>query len=311
MRALVLQDTTGPGALALQEHHDPEPAEGFELVEVHAAGAGFVDWLVCRGEYQLRPPLPFVPGIEVAGTIGDRRVAATVAFGGFAERALAPAFAVLDLPDAMGHAEAAAMVTNHLTAHLALVRRGRLAAGETVLVHGAGGGVGLAAIQVARALGAGEIVAIGSSAAKRTLAMEAGATATADPDDDWVAELRARGGADVVVDPVGGEAFERSLRCMAPEGRVLVIGFASGRIPELAVNRLLLRHLDVIGVNYGGMLPVDPELPRRAWADLRRWWEDGLCRPAGVSEHPLEDGPEVLRALGERRMTGKPVLRVR
>jgi NADPH2:quinone reductase len=240
-----------------------------------------------------------------------RRVAATVPFGAFAERAVAPEFVVFELPDAMSYPEAAAMVVNHQTAHLALTRRGRLAPGETVLVHGAAGGVGLAAIGVAKALGAGKIVAIASSDAKRTLALEAGATEALDSEDDWVTAMRDDGGADVVVDPVGGDAFDGSVRCMAPEGRILVVGFASGRIPELAVNRLLLRHVDVVGVNFGGMLPFDQAFPAAAWADLRGWWEQGLCRPAGVSEHALEDGPAVLRALGERRMAGKPVLRLR
>ncbi len=312
MRALVLHDTTGPDALALEEAPEPEVFPGTVAFDVHAAGVGFVDWLVTRGEYQIRPPLPFVGGIEAAGTTADgRRVAAPLPFGAFAERAAAPEIALCELPDAMSFADAAALMINHQTAHLALARRGRLAAGETVLVHGAAGGVGLAAIQVARALGAGRVVALGSTEERRALALQAGATEALDPASDWVAALREAGGAHVVVDPVGGDAFDASLRCMAPEGRILVIGFASGRIPELAVNRLLLRHLDVVGVNFGGMLPFDPGIVAAAWSDLCSWWEQGLCRPVGVTEHAFADGPEVIRALGERRMVGKPVLRVR
>ena len=150
MRALVLDELTGPGALRLTDLPEPEAPDGTVAVEVHAAGIGFVDWLVTRGEYQIRPPLPFVPGIEVAGLRDGRRVAATVTFGAFAETAIAPAFTVFDLPDAMSFAQGAAMVTNYQTAHLGLARRGRLREGETVLVLGAAGGVGLAAIGVAR-----------------------------------------------------------------------------------------------------------------------------------------------------------------
>ena len=304
MRALVLHDTTGPGALRLEDVDEPAAVDGMVAVDVHAAALGFVDWLITRGEYQIRMPLPFVPGTEVAGTIDGRRVAATVAFGGLAERALAPAFVVYDLPDAMTFAQGAAMVTNYQTAHLALRRRGRLREGETVLVLGAAGGVGVASIQVAKALGAGRVVAVVSSDERAQAALAAGADAVHLADADWEP-------CDVVVDPVGGDAFRKALRCLRPEGRLLVIGFAAGTIPELKVNRLLLGHTEVVGVNYGGMLTVDQEFPQAAWADLRRWFEEGRLIPAGITEHPLEDVPGVLAAFGERRVTGKPVAIVR
>lgn len=304
MRALVLHDTTGPEALRLEHFPVPEAPAGTVAIEVHAAGVGFVDWLVTRGEYQIRPELPFVPGIEVAGMLDGRRVCATVAFGGLAETAVAPAFTVFDLPDAMSFAEGAAMVTNYQTAHLGLLRRGRLRTGETVLVLGGAGGVGLACIGVAKAAGAGRVVAVVSTREKRDIALAAGADAVQLTDDEWEH-------ADIVVDPVGGELFKRGLRSLNPEGRILVVGFASGAIPELAVNRLLLRHADVVGVNYGGMLTVDQTFPQAAWADLRRWFEDGRLPVTGLSEHPLADVPGVLRALGERRLAGKPVAIVR
>lgn len=304
MRALVLHDTTGPEALRLQEHDAPTAPDGMVAVEVHAAGMGFVDWLVTRGEYQIRPPLPFVPGIEVAGVLDGRRVCATVAFGGFAETAVAPAFTVFDLPDTMTFAQGAAMVTNFQTAHLGLLRRGRLQAGETVLVLGAAGGVGLASIAVAKAAGAARVVAVVSTPERGELATAAGADAIHLLDDEWEH-------ADVVVDPVGGDAFKRGLKALEPEGRILVVGFASGAIPELAVNRLLLRHTEVIGVNYGGMLTIDQAFPQAAWADLRRWFEEGRLPLPGISEHALEDVPAALRALGERRLGGKPVAVVR
>jgi NADPH2:quinone reductase len=304
LRALVLHDLTGPDALRLEEHPAPAAPDGTVAIEVHAAGIGFVDWLVTRGEYQIRPALPFVPGIEVAGMLDGRRVCATVAFGGFAETAVAPAFTVFDLPDALSFAQGAALVTNYQTAHLGLLRRGRLTAGETVLVLGAAGGVGVASIAVAKAAGAGRVVAVVSNAEREEVARAAGADAVHLTDDEWER-------ADIVVDPVGGELFKRGLRSLNPEGRILVVGFASGQIPELAVNRLLLRHTEVIGVNYGGMLAVDQAFPQAAWSDLRRWSEAGLLPVAGLSEHPLEEVPGVLRALGERRLHGKPVALVR
>jgi len=301
MKALVLPDTTGPGALRFEDVDEPQAIDGMVVVDVKAAALGFVDYLITRGEYQIRPPLPFVPGTEVAGTVDGRRVAATVAFGGLAERALAPGFAVFDMPDAMTFAQGAAMVTNYQTAHLGLKRRGRLQPGETVLVLGAAGGVGVASIQVAKALGAGRVVGVVSSEERAAVARAAGADEVHLADAEWEA-------ADVVVDPVGGEAFRKALRCLRPEGRLLVVGFASGAIPELKVNKLLLGHTDVIGVNYGGMLGVDPAFPQAAWADLRGWFEQGLLTPAGITEHPIEDTAQVLEAFGERRITGKPVV---
>lgn len=307
MRALVLHETTGPDGLRLEDFPAPDAPDGTVAIEVHAAGIGFVDWLVTHGEYQISPPLPFVPGIEVAGVVDGRRVAATVPFGAFAEIAVAPAFLVFELPDAMSFAEGAAMVTNFQTAHLGLARRGRLRPGETVLVLGAGGGVGLASIGVARALGAGRIVAVVSNEERGALARAAGADEIRLLGEEWEREVQA----DLVVDPVGGDAFKRGLRSLAPEGRILVIGFASGEIPRLEVNRLLLRSTDVVGVNYGGTLAFDQAFAQAAWGDLRRWWTDGLLPVAGITEHALEEVPDVLRALGERRMPGKPVALLR
>lgn len=301
MRALRLHDTTGPSALRLEDIEVPTAPDGTVAIDVHAAGIGFVDYLISRGEYQIRPPLPFVPGIEVAGTADGRRVAATVPVGAFAEVAVAPAFLVFDIPDDLPFVTAAAMVTSFQTAHLALLERGRLAAGETVLVLGAAGGVGLACIAVARAAGAGRVVAVVSTPERGELAAAAGADATCLTDDEQWEQ------ADVVVDPVGGDAFKRGLRSLNPHGRLLVIGFASGTIPEVAVNRLLLRSTDVVGVNYGGSLMFDQQFAQAAWADLMGWWSAGRLRVDGISEHPLEEVPHVLEDLGARRRTGKPV----
>ncbi|HVP03891.1 MAG TPA: NADPH:quinone oxidoreductase family protein [Solirubrobacteraceae bacterium] len=324
MRALLLRELTGPAGLRVEDVPEPEAVEGLVVLDVHAAGAGFVDMLVTRGEYQIRPELPFVPGIEAAGVVrsapagsglhaGDR-VAATTAFGAFAEVAVAPAFVTFPIPDDMSFEVAAGMVVNYQTAHLGLVRRGRLAAGEAVLVHGAAGGVGIAAIQVAKAAGAGTVVAVAGSAEKQRVAREAGADVVLGAGEDWVAGVReATGGAgaDIVVDPVGGERFDLSLRCMAPHGRLLVVGFAGGTIPTLQVNRLLLRSLDVVGVNYGGSLAFDQAFPAAAHEDLIAWWQQGLIDPPVGTVYPLEDGARALEDFAARRVTGKAVIRVR
>ena len=324
MRALVLHDTGGPQSLRLEEVPDPVGADGLVLIEVHAAGAGFVDWLITRGEYQLKPDLPFIPGTEVAGVVLDApdggplspgdRVCATTPVGGFAETVLAPAFITHPIPDALGFDVAAAMVINYQTAHLGLIRRGRLQPGEAVLVHGAAGGVGTAAIQVAKAAGAGTVIALGSSDERRRVAAQAGADVVLDPAGDWVAEVRAATGgrgADIVVDPVGGERFDRSLRCTAPEGRVLVVGFAGGTIPTLPVNQALLRSIDIVGVNYGGMLPHDQAFPAAAHADLMAWWEEGRLAPVIGETAPLAEGARLLAGFEGGGATGKPVLLVR
>ena len=301
MRALVLHDTTGPGALRLEDIEAPAAGDGTAAIDVHAAGVGFVDYLITLGQYQIQPPLPFVPGIEVAGMADGRRVAATVPVGAFAEVALAPSFLVFDLPDELPFATAAAMVTNYQTAHLALVKRGRLAAGETVLVLGGAGGVGLACIAVAKAAGAGRVVAVVSTPERGELATAAGADAIClTSDEQWEP-------ADIVVDPIGGDAFKRGLRSLRPHGRLLVIGFASGTIPEVAVNRLLLRSTDVVGVNYGGSLMVDQQFAQAAWNDLMGWWSAGKLTVDGVTEHPLDEVPGVLQGLGDRTVVGKPV----
>jgi NADPH2:quinone reductase len=320
MLAMRVRELAGPDGLEPAEVPEPEPGDGTVVIEVHSAGVGFVDLLLTRGAYQIKPELPFVPGIEVAGVVrgGDgppagTRVAATVPFGGFAELALAPSFLTFPIPAALEFDAAAAFTVNYQTAHLALVCRGRLAPDDVVLVHGASGGVGTAAIQVAKALGV-RVIGVAAGERKIAVAREAGADEALDAHGDWVGavrELTDGRGADVVVDPVGGERFEQSLRCMAPEGRLLVVGFASGTIPQLAVNRLLLRHLEVSGVNWGGMLPLDPGLAADAAVELFEMVERGQLDPVIGSIRPLIEGAEALRDLERREAVGKPVLRVR
>jgi NADPH:quinone reductase len=324
VRALLLESETGPAGLRLADIDEPAVADGTVLIEVNAAGVGFVDHLICRGEYQIRPPLPFVPGLEVSGVVRSARdgsgfepgmrVAAGTAFGGWAELVAAPEMLVMPLPDGASFDAGAGFVVNYQTAHLALTRRGRLAEGEVVLVHGAAGGVGTACVQVARALGAGTIIGVARGRERMAVAMAAGADHALDSGDDWVAQVReltAGRGADVVCDPVGGEASSQSLRCMAPEARLLIIGFATGAIPSIEANRLLLRHLDVIGVNWGGMLALDQDFAIRAARDLHRWLEKGYLQPVVGERYRLEDGARALEDFAARRVTGKPVLVVR
>src|SRR4051812_34222524 len=324
VRALMLESETGPSGLTLADIDEPGAADGTVLIGVPGAGVGFAPPLTGGGESQPPPPLPFVPGLEVAGVVRSApegsgfepgmRVAAGTAFGGWAELAAAPAFLVMPLPDETSIDAGAGFVVNFQTAHLALTRRGRLAEGETVLVHGAAGGVGTACIQVARALGAGTIIGAASGRERMSVAMAAGADHGLDAGEDWVGavrELTDGRGADVVCDPVGGEALVQSLRCMAPEGRLLVIGFAAGAIPAVEANRLLLRHHEVIGVNWGGMLTLDQEFPVHAARDLHRWLEKGYLRPVVGERYRLEDGARALEDFAARRVAGKLVLLVR
>jgi len=313
----------GPGALEVADLADPEPGEDAVLVEVHAAGVSFPDLLLTRGEYQIRPEPPFVPGIESAGVVlsappatgfrsGDRVCALTM-LGGFAELVAAPAATTVPIPEGMSFEAAAGLVMNHHTALFALERRAALREGEWALVHGAGGGVGTAAIQVARALG-GRAIAVASSPAKREAALAAGAEVALDATGDWVAAVReATGGrgADVIVDPVGGEIMLRSVRALASEGRLLVIGFASGEIPEIAVNRLLLRNVSLVGVNWGGFLATDPGYLRAAAERIAILHAAGAVDPVIGARYPLERGADALRDLEARRATGKPVIVVR
>jgi len=320
IRALSLAELTGPDALELVDVPEPVAADGMVLIDVHAAGVSFPDLLLTRGEYQIRPDLPFTPGIEFAGVVrsgGDlapgTRVAAAGMLGGFAEVAAAPAAMTFALPDALDFAQGAGFVMNYHTAYFALHRRGRLREGEVVLVHGAAGGVGTATIQVARAAGA-RVLAVTTGDEKAATAREAGADEVIDSAADWVAAVRERTagrGADVVMDPVGGERFDQSLRAMAPEGRLLVVGFAGGTIPQLRVNRVLLRNVDVVGVNWGGFVGGAPDYLREAGDALAALAEAGAVRPIVGARYPLAEGARALHDLAERRALGKIVLEVR
>jgi NADPH2:quinone reductase len=292
------------------------------VIDVAAAGVSFPDLLLSRGLYQLKPPLPFVPGVEVAGVVrsapagsgfaaGDR-VASFTMLGGFAEVAATDPALTTRIPESLSMEAAAGFILNYHTAHFALARRGRLRSGETVAIHGAAGGVGTAAVQIARGLGA-RAVALVSSADKQAVARQAGAEVVIDTSGDWVSELRAQGGGrgvDVILDPVGGDRFDQSLRCLAPEGRLLVVGFTEGRIPSVQVNRLLLRNIDVVGVAWGAFLSVEPALFEATQQALETMIAGGVVSPIIGARFPLERAGDALHLLEERRALGKIVLTI-
>lgn len=329
MRALQIVETTGPdSALRTVELPEPEashpltPGEGV-VIDVHAAGVSYPELLQTRGEYQMKPPLPFVPGSEVGGVVrsapegaavqaGDR-VAGFCLLGAWAEVAVAPAFFTFPLPDEVDFAQGAGLVLNYHTAYFCLVTRGRLKAGETVLVHGAAGGVGTAVLQVAKGLGA-RTIAVVSSDEKEGVAREAGADDVVRSDAAWkdqVVELT-DGGVDIVIDPVGGDRFTDSLRALRRAGgRVVVVGFTGGSIPTVKVNRLLLRNTEVIGAGWGEAALQDQALNREIGAAIDPLLRSGAVRPIVGPRFAFDDAASALRTLDERRAIGKVVLDVR
>jgi NADPH2:quinone reductase len=330
MRAIQIAELSGPdSALRYVELPEPDPShplsppgEKAVVVEVHAAGVSFPEVLQTRGEYQLRPPLPFVPGSEVGGTVrsapanaelqpGDR-VAAFTALGAFAETAVAPAFFTFKLPDALDFAQGAGLVLNYHTAYFALRTRGRLQEGETVLVHGAAGGVGTAALQVARGLGA-RTIGVVSTEAKARIAREAGADHVVRADGPWKDEAKelSGGGVDLVLDPVGGERFTDSLRALRETGRVVVVGFTGGAIPEVKVNRLLLRNSEVIGAGWGAYAMSKPAFNREVGTAIERLVERGYVCPLVGARFAFDDAASALNCIDTRQATGKVVLDVR
>lgn len=326
MRAAQVTRLDGPSAVEVVDIPDPQDAgvpATRVVIDVAAAGVCFPDVLLTRGEYQLRPDPPFVLGSEVAGVVrsappgsgfgaGDR-VAAFCVLGGFAGAVAVDPAMVFPLPEATTWSSGAALPMNYLTCHFALRERGRIRAGDAVLVHGAAGGVGTAAVQLAKAWGA-RVVAVVSTDAKADVARAAGAddVVTADGFKDAVADLTSGRGVDLVVDPVGGDRLTDSLRSLAPGGRHLVIGFTAGSIPEVKVNRLLLGNLSVVGVGWGAWWthPAGPGTGylRRQWDELVPFLESGAIDPVVGEVRALDEVADALTAVDERRAVGKVLI---
>jgi NADPH2:quinone reductase len=324
MRAWQVRELGEPkDALKLEEVEDPEPGSGDVAVAVEAAGLNFFDILLCRGEYQERPSLPFTPGAEVSGTVvevgdgvdlekGTRvLVAPPLPKGGFAEKVVAPAEgAVFPVPDTMPFEAAAAMHLVYQTAFFGLHRRANLQEGETVLVHAGAGGVGSAAIQLANAAGA-HVISTAGGAEKVEICRDLGAEVAVDYEEenfvDAVKEATEGRGADVIFDPVGGDVFDLSRKCVAFEGRIVVVGFTSGRIADAPTNHALVKNYSVVGLHWGLYNDVLPELVAETHEALVELYKDGKIEPLIFKTFPFEELPEALELLESRKTYGKLV----
>jgi NADPH2:quinone reductase len=318
MRAM--QVTELGAALALREVPRPEPGPGEVRLRVHACGLNFADTLMVAGRYQERPDLPFAPGIEVCGTVealgpgatappAGTRVAASCGSGGLAEQLCVPAAACTPAPASMPDTQVAGFLVAYGTGHVALAVKARLRPGERLLVLGASGGVGLAAVEIGRAMGA-EVIAVARGAEKLAVATAAGADHLIDADDDIRARVRALGGADVVFDPVGGAAFEAALRACNPGARLLPLGFASGDVPQIPANILLVKNLTLHGLYWGALARLDPAMVADSIAALFAWHAQGRLHPRVSHVLPLEEAEAGLDLLRQRRATGKVVIQV-
>jgi NADPH:quinone reductase len=321
MRAVVCHELGPLDTLVVEEREASTPGDGQVVVDVRAAGVNFVDGLLCQGRYQIKPPTPFVPGGEVAGlvssvgpgvrgvAVGDRVIAFT-GFGGFADQVTLPALSLVPIPDAIDFGQAAALLQSYCTMLFTLTRRTTVSEGEWVLVLGAGGGIGLAAIDVATALGA-RVIAAASSPEKLEAARAMGAEATiAYEDEDLKARAReiSGGGVDVVVDPVGGRHSETALRATRHLGRFCVIGFASGPIATVPLNQVLLNNRTVVGVDWGGWTFKDPLGNRALIDELMTMVAEGRLHPTAPTSFPLEEAAAVMSGLIDRSIGGKAVL---
>ncbi len=324
MRAVVCSAYSSYRDLRVEDRPVPSMIAGGVRIRVAAAGLNFADALITAGQYQEKPPLPFVPGFEVAGTVteiadgvatvavGDR-VMAMPGVGGFAEEVVALEGAVWPLAEGMDMATGAAFPIAYGTSHFGLFDRARLCPGEIVLVHGAAGGVGLTAVECARA-GDATVIATAGGPDKLAVAREHGAHHLIDSRAEdvraRVLDLTGGHGSDVVYDPVGGDLFDASLRCTAPDGRLLAVGFASGTVPQVPANRLLVKNLTVTGFYWGAYLRLAPGRVRASMAALAAWYDAGHLRPRVSGEYALDQVVDAIDAVQGRRVTGKLVLRI-
>lgn len=319
MRAIVLNSFDGPDAFTVTDVPAPTPAEGQVLIDVHGGGVAYPELLISRKLYQYTPELPFIAGSELSGTVrqapagsglepGQPVAAVSIIGGAWAEQVALPAASVVPLPGTLPLTAAAGLLFNDLTVHFALVLRGRLAAGETVLVHGAAGGIGSSTVRMAKALGAGKVVGVVSTEAKKQFALDAGADVVVLA-DNWAAQVKdAVKRVDIVVDPVGGDRAVDSLRVLGPQGRYLVIGFTAGDIPAVKVNRLLLNNLDVVGVTWGGTLIRRPGLVHEQWQQLQPLYADGAIAAPRVTAYRAEEVAKAVSGIEDRGVIGKSVV---
>ncbi|MDG4552637.1 MAG: NADPH:quinone oxidoreductase family protein [Candidatus Competibacter sp.] len=324
MKAVVCRELTGPAALRLENVPEPRPESGQVRLRVRACGVNFADSLITRGQYQAQPKPPFSPGFEVAGevlelgagveglAVGDR-VIAMLPHGGYAEQVVVGAHRCVAMPAAMPDAHGAAFPVVFGTSHVALWHRARLRAGETLVVHGAAGGVGLTAVAIGKRLGA-TVVATASGPEKLAIARQHGADHLIDVGRE---DVRARikdltdgRGADVVYDPVGGELFTASLRAIAFEGRILVIGFAGGTVPQIPANHLLVKNVDVIGLNWPVYAERHPGIMTESFRVLIQWYLEGAIQPYVSAIYSLEQAIDALDQVVARKSTGKVVIGV-
>ncbi|MEG0965193.1 MAG: NADPH:quinone oxidoreductase family protein [Pseudomonas sp.] len=322
----VLCKALGPAQdLVLEEVASPVPKKNEILLDVHAAGVNFPDTLIIEGKYQFQPPLPFSPGGEAAGivsAVGEKvsafkvgdRVMALTGWGSFAEQVAVPAYNVLPIPEHMDFTQAAAFGMTYGTSMHALAQRGQLKAGETLLVLGASGGVGLAAVEIGKAMGA-RVIAAASSAEKLAVAKAAGADELINYSEhslkDEIKRLTGGNGADVIYDPVGGDLFDQAVRGIAWNGRLLVVGFASGRIPELPVNLALLKGAAVLGVFWGAFAQRQPADNAANFEQLFAWFAEGKLKPLVSQTFPLAEAGAAIDRLGQRQAVGKLVVTTR
>ncbi|MEP1353496.1 MAG: NADPH:quinone oxidoreductase family protein [Tateyamaria sp.] len=317
MRAMQLTSLGQP--LELRNIDVPTPAAGEVLLRIHTCGLNFGDILIVKGTYQEKPPLPATVGMEMCGTVeavGEgvnhlavgQRVAAYSGFGGLAEYAALPANICVPIPDEMSAKDAAAFLIAYGTSHVGLDYKAGLKPGERLLVLGASGGVGLTAIELGKLMGA-EVIAVARGAAKLEVAKAAGADHVLDSDtSDLRTDVKALGGADVVYDPVGGDLFNAALRACNPEARLLPLGFASGTVPQIPANILLVKNLTVIGYYWGGYTRVNPKVLTDSFEVLFGWYAEGKLKPHVSHVLPLEQANEGLQLLRSRKATGKVVI---
>ena len=312
MRAWRLHELGEPTDVLKLE--DVPVPEGEVVIDVEACALNFPDILLCRGQYQVKPPLPFTPGIEVAGTVvgTGERVLAIPGAGGLAEQVAVPRAAVHSIPDSMSFESAAALPTTYQTGHVALHRRADIQPGETLLVHAGAGGVGSAAIQLGLAAGA-RVFATAGGPDKVEVCRKLGAEIAIDyKAEDFVDIVKSATdgrGADVIYDPVGGDVFDRSRKCIAFDGRLLVIGFTSGRFPEAPANHILIKNYSVVGVHWGLIAQKVPGLAGQVHGELMRLFEEGKIDPLVSQVLPMEEAPQALTALGSRGTVGKIVVK--